>query len=136
MRFAIALLTASLLLACGGSQARDEAGQPPPEPRDDQSAISEEERLLAAHLARQHAACEAMCERITDCAVADAEQNAPEALEGVDVDALAGEHRRRCTAQCEDSELSVRQVDTVESCTEAEGTCDEFVDCLDAVQPQ
>jgi hypothetical protein len=135
MRPAIVCLAAALLLACGGSQARDEANQPEP-PVQTSPSISEEERVLAAHMARQNAACEAMCGRITDCAVADTQQNAPEALEGMDVDALAREHRRRCTAQCEDAELSVRQVDTMEGCTEAEGSCDEFVDCLDAVQPQ
>ena len=132
MRPAALCLLALAVAACGGSQSRDDdSSQPSSAP-----AISEEERILAAHMARQNDACEAMCARLTECAIADTRAHAPEQLEGVDVEALAREHRRQCASQCEAAELSVRQVDTIEQCTETAADCEAFVDCLDAVQPR
>lgn len=161
MRRALTALALALLLGCGGSETREET--PPPEPdfdrgapaereaapgvgeekaadaqeRQDASAMTEKERLLAAHRARQDENCAAMCTRLTECVLADTRENAPEKLEDVDVEELARHYReRKCLSPCQASELSVRQVDTMEACTEAESSCEELLDCLDDVQPQ
>lgn len=137
MTRSIAYLALAALIACGGSQApEDDAPSDPPEERPAQPEMTEEERVLAAHMARQGEACEAMCARLTECAIEDTEKHAPEELEGVDLEALARQHRKSCEGPCKDAEISVRQVETIEDCNEAGKSCEAYLDCLDAAQPE
>jgi hypothetical protein len=137
MKIPIAACAALCLLACGGSQKTEEPnGSAADDAAGEEQAMSEEQ-ILAAHQARQFEACEVMCDQLTECVLEDTWENAPEALEGIDVDAFAAHYKEtRCLTPCQTSELSVRQVETMEGCNEAGGTCEEFLACLDAVQPQ
>lgn len=144
------------LCACGGSQTETKTGESEGaegdvtsaeaegEARGDEGAgeggseseLSDEERALMELRSRQLAGCEAMCGRLAECAIADAEAREPEELEGEDLEALAERQNEECRRQCEGSELSLRQIETIEDCVEAEEGCEAFLDCLDAVQPE
>lgn len=135
------LIAAALALgaACGG--AEEEETVPPAggeeEARADgegEDASQRGERAAVAEVrARREAACRDMCERLTICAVADAEAHQPEELEGEDLDELADAHTRACVSQCRDSEPGPDQVETIEACVDAQEGCEPLLDCLDAV---
>ncbi len=140
---ASALLAVSLASgACGSSQTTDEQkgearGAEAEDPgTGEPGELSDEERALIELDARQQEACSEMCARLSECAVADAEATQPEELEGEDYEELGRAVARECTAECRENELSGRQVEVLETCTAEEETCEAYLVCLEAAQPE
>lgn len=127
---ALALSAAAVVLACGGADRRAEQGTTAPARAAPSAREQAEERLRA----RQQAACERMCARLTECAIEDTRRTDPSQLEGVPLDKLAAAHSGQCSADCTGPVLSERQVGTIENCIAEPRDCQALVDCLQAAQ--
>jgi hypothetical protein len=122
MRRPGAIVCAALfaLLSCGGGTSESSTASTAPEP-------SPEQKLLAA----QESAIEAMCERLVDCAVAEARETmSPDEVAKLDVDKRARLLRDDCEAEGAQSRLSPRQIRVVQRCVNQESSCAEFETCL------
>jgi hypothetical protein len=141
----VRILAFALLVACGGGTSATKDDGPPT--GGGSSEPTEEEKFQAAH----YQACEYMCSLATRCAEVS--------LKALDLDELSPDDRaaaesigpreleantRLCVSDCQNSELSVRQVKAIRNCvsgmpTEGEpplAQCEEYVSCLDAAQPK
>lgn len=134
---AAALLVASLA-ACSGSEGGSKdsetpaAGEPAKTP--EQEKQEEAERKLHA---AQESAVEAMCERLADCAVEDANKTmTPEERKEKlgNVDELIPRYRAECEEEANKSDLSPRQVKIIQACVTEKKSCETFVPCLDQAQ--
>ena len=138
MTRALAALLVASLAACSGSEGGSKESETPQptavekSPEKDKDAESER-KLRAA----QESAVEAMCERLADCAVEDANKTMTpkERKEKLgNVDELIPRYRAECEEEANKSNLSPRQIKIVQSCVTDEKTCQTFVPCLDAAQ--
>jgi hypothetical protein len=132
------LLTA-ILCACSGSdnggakqaeKPAETSGAPAPDP-----AETERQENLRKLRAAQDTAVEAMCERLVDCSV-ESLRNAPaeERAKAGNVDELIPKARAECEEEASKSDLSPRQVITVQKCVNEGQTCEELISCLDTAQ--
>jgi hypothetical protein len=113
------------IAGCGGDSARS-ASNPPTQ------ALSAEQALRAA----QKSECEALCPRLSECAVEDARANMSAAeLAKLDLEAKARQHTNECITQCSGSSLSPRQVRVMRRCRkESAAVCSQYLACLDAAK--
>ncbi len=132
-------LLAALLCACSGSDSGPaketekpaEAGETPaPDP-----AEAERQEKLRKLRVAQDSAVEAMCERLVDCSV-ESLRNAPpeERAKAGNVDELIPKARAECEEEASKSDLSPRQVLTIQKCVNEGQTCEALVTCLDTAQ--
>lgn len=116
--------------ACTGSAKEPEKPDNPPP--DKPYAETPEDRLQRAQLS----ACAAVCERLTDCAVADARENmSPEELANLNLEQTSPEHTRRCKEGCAQKSLSPRQIKVMRECVNGPAECPAYLDCLDRAKP-
>ncbi len=138
MTRALAALLVACLAACSGSEGSSKDSETPaggdtvtsPKP----SKEEESERKLRA---AQESAVEAMCERLADCAVEDANKTMTPAERKEklgNVDELIPRYRAECEEEANKSDLSPRQVKIIQSCVVEQKTCESFVPCLDQAQ--
>jgi hypothetical protein len=134
---AILLLT---IAACGGPRRAagdddtlpDPGGARPGGDPDDGSAPAANELER-----RQHAACERIIPRLTECAVADARrQLSPEKLAELDLERTAPIHTREHLRKCKAAPMSSRQVRVYEVCDREETECEPLAECLMHAQPK
>lgn len=86
---------------------------------------------------RQEAACAAVGERTTACAVADAKAKAtPEELRKLELDQTAPRNTEKFIAECVAKPMSSRQVRVFEVCYREERECEPFFSCLEHARPQ
>lgn len=137
-RVLAALALALAAAACSGSEGGGKesetpaAGQPAKSP--EEARREESERKLHA---AQESAVEAMCERLADCAVEDAQKSmTPEERKEKlgNVEELLPRYRAECEEEGNKSDLSPRQVKIIQSCVTEQKTCETFVPCLDQAQ--
>jgi uncharacterized lipoprotein len=132
---AAALLVASLA-ACSGSEGGSKESEKPTTAQPAATPSKEEESERKLHAA-QESAVEAMCERLADCAVEDANKTmTPEERKEKlgNVDELIPRYRAECEEEANKSDLSPRQVKIVQTCVVEKKTCATFVPCLDEAQ--
>jgi hypothetical protein len=128
----------ALLVACSGGDGASKETETPAEPQKTPEELKREESLRALRAA-QESSVEAMCERLADCAVEDAQKNmSPEERQkGLgNVEELLPRYRAECEEEANRSDLSPRQVQTIQRCVTDETSCETFVPCLDQVQKQ
>jgi len=133
-----ALLVALAAAACSGSDggskdAETPADKPPAKSQEDAQRDDSLRKLRAA----QESAVEAMCERLADCAVEDAQKTmTPEERKEKlgNVEELLPRYRAECEEEANKSDLSPRQVKIIQSCVTEQKTCETFVPCLDQAQ--
>jgi hypothetical protein len=134
----LAALLLAFAAACSGSEGGGKesetpaAGQPAKSPEESKREESEQ-KLRAA----QESAVEAMCERLADCAVEDAQKTMTpaERKEKIgNVEELLPRYRADCEEEANKSDLSPRQVKIIQSCVTEQKTCETFVPCLDQAQ--
>jgi hypothetical protein len=138
MTRALAALLVASLAACSGSDGGSKESTTPADPvakeTPEQQKQAESERKLHA---AQESAVDAMCERLADCAVEDANKTmTPEERKEKlgNVDELIPRYRAECEEEANKSNLSPRQVKIVQTCVVEKKTCATFVPCLDAAQ--
>lgn len=86
---------------------------------------------------RQEAACAAVGERTTACAVADAKAKAtPAQLRELALDETAPRNTEKFIAECVARPMSSRQVRVFEVCYREERECEPFFSCLEYARPQ
>lgn len=86
---------------------------------------------------RQEAACAAVGERTTACAVADAKAKATAAeLRELALDETAPRNTEKFIAECVAKPMSSRQVRVFEVCYREERECEPFFSCLEHARPQ
>lgn len=86
---------------------------------------------------RQAAACAAVGERTTACAVADAKAKAtPAELRELELDQTAPRNTEKFVAECVARRMSSRQVRVFEVCYREERECEPFFSCLEHAKPQ
>ena len=131
------LLAAALLgaAACSGSSGGQDTtapaggGEPTPGGGETTPEEDAERKLRAA----QDSAVEAMCERLTDCAVEDARREmSPEELAKLNLEELVPMHRAECEEQYGQKSLSPRQIKIIQGCVNDAGDCDALHECLAA----
>ena len=124
------IIAALVAVACSGSNKdpdQPEPADPPPE-----TTETPEQKLYKSQLS----ACSAVCERLTDCAVADARQNlSKEKVAELDLGNTAPEHTRRCQESCGQKTLSPRQIVVMRECVNGPTECPAYLDCLDRARP-
>lgn len=126
----------SFLLACSGSATQTEVVEPQKGRAADEPAPDEpEEASLTPEEVferQKHTTCEAMCTRITDCAVEDAKAKlTDEQLEELDLVRTAPKNIEECSAECGAQALSPRQVQVIRDCLGEESECSVFMTCLE-----
>jgi len=135
------LISLALVVCCGSSTPGDtekphgnDGGEgrvddPPADPE----TVRRQENLRKLREA-QEGGCLPMCERITECAVADARKNmSPEELAKLDLEKTAPQNTEQCTDSCNGSELSLRQVKVMYECLNLQGECPKYLACLDRI---
>lgn len=86
---------------------------------------------------RQEAACAAVGERTTACAVADAKAKAtPAELRELALEQTAPRNTEKFVAECVARQMSSRQVRVFEVCYREERECEPFFSCLEHARPQ
>lgn len=86
---------------------------------------------------RQEAACQAVGERTTACAVADAKTKAtPEQLRWLSLEQTAPRNTAKFVEECLARPMSSRQVRVFEVCFREERECAPFFACLEHARPQ
>lgn len=86
---------------------------------------------------RQEAACAAVGERTTACAVADAKAKATATeLRDLALDQTAPRNTEKFVAECVARQMSSRQVRVFEVCYREERECEPFFSCLEHARPQ
>jgi len=136
------LMAAALVVACGGTDKGGQtttAGDHDPElgaetePTPEPAEQTPEEKLVA----QQGRTCEAMCERITSCAIEDARANlSEEELAELDLENTGPKNTEQCSDACGRSSLSPRQLTTIRDCVTTDSACVEYLDCLGSAQRQ
>lgn len=126
----VTIIAALLAIACSGSSQdpeKPEPATPPPK-----TAETPEQKLYTSQLS----ACAAVCERLTDCAIADARANlSKEKLAELDLARTGPEHTRRCQDGCAQKTLSPRQIVVMRECVNGPAECPAYLDCLDRAKP-
>jgi hypothetical protein len=129
----IAIIALLCVGTCTGSAREPDEPKPegPTEPSEAR-AETPEDRLYKAQLS----ACAAVCERLTDCAVAGARENmSAEELADLELEQTSPEHTRRCDESCAGKTLSPRQITVMRECVNGPDECPAYLDCLDRVKP-
>jgi hypothetical protein len=134
MRIRAALLAIGIALTgCGGDKKEVDE----PTASDQDAPPTAEQQKLAKLRAQQEGTCGPMCERITECSVADARANmTAEELAQLDLDKTAPAHTEKCTEECNARSLSPRQIQVVRECLSQPLECPAYLDCLDAARPK
>jgi len=136
MTRALAALLVACLAACSGSEGSSKDTETPAGTATAPKPTKEEESERKLHAA-QESAVEAMCERLADCAVEDANKTmTPEERKEKlgNVDELIPRYRAECEEEANKSDLSPRQVKIIQSCVVEKKSCETFVPCLDQAQ--
>jgi hypothetical protein len=108
-----------------------------PETASKPSTPSAQEQKLTKLKEQQEATCGPMCERITECSVEDARASmSAEELAKLDLEKTAPAHTEKCSADCNERDLSPRQIQTVRDCLSQPLECPAYLDCLDAARPR
>jgi len=131
------LACAVVALACGGSQDNEDTTPTPAQadaaPPDETPASRDESKLKEA----QEHGCLGYCDKTWSCAVDDAKATmSAKELEDLNLPETEPVFRQKCLEQCRGSQLSVRQLEVMHKCLQADGTCEEFKTCMDAMSPQ
>jgi hypothetical protein len=124
-------LCIALAAGCSGAASPQAAGQPgaPRTAARTAAPMTELER-------RQQAACRAVGERTTTCAVADARAKAtPAELRELALDETAPRNTAKFVDKCLAQPMSSRQVRVFEVCHREERECEPFFACLEHAKP-
>lgn len=132
-----ALLALLVTAACSGSDGGGKDSETPAGPPAKSEEETRREESLRKLRAAQESAVEAMCERLADCAVEDAQKNmSPEERKEKlgNVEEIIPKYRAECEEEANQSDLSPRQVKIIQACVTEQKSCDTFVPCLDQAQ--
>jgi hypothetical protein len=128
------------LAACSGGSSQTDVENPTPGDGETEQPtavetepepVSPEEKFKG----QQQTTCQAMCERVTDCAVEDARANmSAEELAKLDLENTVPKAVQECTEECVGKELSPRQVTVIRECLAEPTECNDFLTCLEQAQ--
>ena len=128
MRLVAVVVSASFLLACGGSSGDGRSTSPA---EDGKASEAEADRKLRA---AQTSSIEAMCERLVDCSVEDAKKSMkPEELAELQPEELVPKARATCEREYGALSLSPRQIKVIRRCVNDAPDCSTLQVCLDDV---
>ncbi len=135
MRIDRLVVSLSILVACacGGSKQGPDSPAGDGDGDSEAPALTEDDKIRKAQLAT----CGPMCERISECALAEArERMSEEEFARLQPDKAVEQNTAECSEKCGSATLSPRQIKVIRECVNGPQLCQEYHQCLDQAKPQ